>query len=53
MSPSFGVSLRKAALLVLADGTVFSGEAIGAMTLFLIVLWRPSWNMSSRATCGL
>jgi carbamoyl-phosphate synthase small subunit len=32
MSPSFGVSLRKAALLVLADGTVFSGEAIGAMT---------------------
>jgi hypothetical protein len=39
--------------MLVEDRTNAEVERIGAMMLPLIVPCRPSWNMSSRATCGL
>jgi hypothetical protein len=40
-------------LMLVEDRIRAEVERIGATILPLVVWWRPSWNMSSRATCGL
>jgi hypothetical protein len=40
-------------LALVDDSSSAEEERTGATRLPLTLAWRPSWNMSSRATCGL
>src|SRR3954464_12480529 len=44
---------NRSLLMLVEDRISAEVERTGAMMLPLLVMCRPNWNMSSRATCGL